>query len=653
MLPTARPLTAETAARWVRLAVPQWVPKVILTVGWAVALATAFAGDNRLCTPADPAICGPDQAFAVWIVVCLATPVLLLWMPLAGCATGIAVGLTDLARDDGLAGQIAFGTHALACALVAGWLLRSSARQDRLALDAAGGATAVAPGPLRVDYAHDGQTVVTRCCAGLLVVVGAGLFAWYRHDAGIEQRHLARAVQVTARIDQAGRDDNEILVTVTSANGPAGDLMLDVDDTAAYRVGDTTPLLLDPNDSTWMRLAAEPQDSTGWESAGIGALALALALALRDAAGWRARRRLSSGEHPALAVRLIPDDDNTVLVLPAAGEGPGADLALARLDVTWQPATASAAWTARPGWTNSSEGGVDFGGGVDPDDVRLSAWSDRPADAVLIGNLRAGGWVLLLTNAGLLVPWTPVRPLGVRSIGREILLRRRMWFQRVEAADGPDGRRRSRRSLDNYVRAYPDSLPGRPIAASALRAEPALPYLARSPARVRRVWLLSMIATTVAVPIVVLTVGLGDGRWVFTTVLVGQLLLTEAGPVVHRIRFTQDHLEIVSDRWVHEVPWEQLRSVRRCGDKLSLAWRSGTGAVVGPFAEPDLELAAAGGEPADRLEQLGAAMLLLRDRALAGDPPDRTVRRRPSPAWYFLAGYALVVAATFWTVLSR
>jgi hypothetical protein len=51
-------------------------------------------------------------------------------------------------------------------------------------------------------------------------------------------------------------------------------------DIVPYPVGSTTPVLLDPQDVSWSRLVAEPQDPTGWESAGLGALLPALLLGL-------------------------------------------------------------------------------------------------------------------------------------------------------------------------------------------------------------------------------------------------------------------------------------------------------------------------------------------------------------------------------------
>lgn len=131
MLPFALPLTSEAAARWTAAGVPGWVTRGLLTGCWLLALIAAIAGgDTSQCTPDNPAICGPEVDFAGWIVICLATPVLLIWMPLAGCLAGVAFAVADLRYDDVIAANIGFGLHGLACAVVGAWLWRASAAQE-------------------------------------------------------------------------------------------------------------------------------------------------------------------------------------------------------------------------------------------------------------------------------------------------------------------------------------------------------------------------------------------------------------------------------------------------------------------------------------------------------------------------------------------
>lgn len=127
MLPFAQPLTTDAAARWSALGVPRWVPKGLLTGGWGLALIAAIAGDTIGCTPDNPAICSPDQGFAWWFVICAATPVLLIWMPMVGCLAGVAFAAADIAYDDVASANVGFGLHGLACIVVAAWLWRAAA----------------------------------------------------------------------------------------------------------------------------------------------------------------------------------------------------------------------------------------------------------------------------------------------------------------------------------------------------------------------------------------------------------------------------------------------------------------------------------------------------------------------------------------------
>jgi hypothetical protein len=87
--PGAPPMDGPRIDRWTAAAVPWWVPRLVLIVGWVGACVVAVAGDTLSCTAADPGVCGPAVTFAVAIVVLLATPVLLWWLPLAGCGTGM------------------------------------------------------------------------------------------------------------------------------------------------------------------------------------------------------------------------------------------------------------------------------------------------------------------------------------------------------------------------------------------------------------------------------------------------------------------------------------------------------------------------------------------------------------------------------------
>jgi hypothetical protein len=276
VLPFAQPLTIDAAARWSALGVPRWVPKGLLTVCWGMALIAAIAGDTIGCTPDDP-VCGPDQGFAWWFVICAATPVLLIWMPLVGCLAGVAFAAADIAYDDVASANVGFGLHGLACAFVAVCLLRAAAAQERAAAVAGGGFTASVPSVR--DGFEPGRNLVRLGTAGVLVLLGVSLLGWYGHEVGAEDTHLARAERVAGRVVSVDDENFSITLEAVSSAGLRR-VSTDVQDTGPYLVGSITAVLLDPQDVSWSRLVAEPQDPTGWESAGLGALLLALLLGL-------------------------------------------------------------------------------------------------------------------------------------------------------------------------------------------------------------------------------------------------------------------------------------------------------------------------------------------------------------------------------------
>ncbi|HEX8768354.1 MAG TPA: hypothetical protein VF714_08285, partial [Jatrophihabitans sp.] len=333
MLPDARPFTATDAERWLRAGVPRWVTRVALPALWTLAVVVAVAADTTRCTPQDPSACGPDSTFAFAFVALLATPVLLFWMPILGCLTGVGFAVADLRYDDVQGARWAFGLHGLLCALVAVWLVRGMAEQRRIASAAGGGrrVTGLA-GPAAEAVP---RAVPRLLVAGALVLAGLGFFAWYGHQVAGEQAHLRRAVRAQGRI-VAVRPDESITVSVRTPSAGTREYRVGVYDyTDPYPLHSTTPVLLDAQDPGWIRLLAEPRDSTGWQSAGAGCFALAFCLLLHGARWRRGMRALGSDDQLALRVRIRPDADGHALILPAVdGEpGPAAERPFGRMAV--------------------------------------------------------------------------------------------------------------------------------------------------------------------------------------------------------------------------------------------------------------------------------------------------------------------------------
>ncbi|MBM2618505.1 hypothetical protein JIG36_23390 [Actinoplanes sp. LDG1-06] len=556
--PGAPVLDERRIGRWGAAAVPWWVPRVVLLLGWVAAVGAAVAGDSRPCSTVDPLVCGPDVTFAVALVVLLATPVLLWWLPLAGCAAGIAFAVADLVYDDVPAANVAFAIHALLCLAVAVWLVAARRRQAGIVAEVAG--------TVRLDSAlaerlrdsfpgWGGRTLI----AAVLVLAGAGGLAWYGHRAGQVVAHESAAVRVDAVVRSADNDEGEIVVEVPQ---PVRVGVLD-----PYEAGQVVPVLVD---GSWVRPVAEPEDVTGWLSAGLGALALAALLLVREQRMRSARRRLLSGELPAVELTAEPDAENRAVL---AG-----DMALV-------PVVASPLTLSRPHLTGEDVDWADgWGGPAEPQTVTVA------------GDLRDGGWVLLVTDDAVLLPEAPLRTPR----------------NRPEMPEDPPGE------------PLPDTDPG---------DLPELPVVLRMPPR-DRVFGALLLLGFAAAPALVLT-GLTDGWWDSGIVLWVGGLMTYGGwdRLNARVRLTRGGL-VVHDRWrVHHVPWHRLREVRRDDKGLWLEW------------EPDVTFRMSGVD-----EHWGPVMMRLRDLSLAAGDPGGDVTGRLSGGLVVGLAYLAVVAVALFGI---
>ena len=668
MLPFAQPLTTEFAARWSALGVPRWVTKVLLTAGWGLALIAAMAGDTTRCSPDLPAICSPDQGFAWWIVICAATPVLLIWMPLVGCLAGVAFAAADIAYDDVTSANIGFGLHGLACAVVAVWLLRAATAQERAAAFAGGGFTAAVPAGH--ERRATGKNPVRLSTAGVLALLGVALLGWYGHQVQTEDTHLARAERVAGRVVSV--DDENFSITLAAATGNgARRVTTGVQDTGPYPVGSVTPVLLDPQEVAWSRLVAEPQDPTGWESAGLGALLLALLLGLVEREKRRARQRLWSGEHPALRVWVVPDESGAALVLPddCAGEPVDAGTPIARLPLAW----GSPDWAEHAGTTyrsdvdpvqdvvhdpldgNRFEDGewdaataASFGrawrGETDPHDEGEAFHLDRvvPEPAVLLGSFRDRGWAVLVTDEDVLVPSGPLQ-VGHLAVNRP------SWQSRLLARLPFGPWRDAAADRDGAADTVDDEsfLPGVPVRAT-VQDLPDLPVVAVTAARTRVAGLAAIGAGLVGAPAALVLVELDWYGRAMVVFVGGSVLVGGVARALQQVRLTHAFLEVSSSWRVRQVPWERLHGARRDGATLAIAWEPDMVTEVGPFDAP----AGTAGR-AQRAEQLGAMMLRLRERAIVAGAKGRPTSSRPGPVWGFLAAYSALIAVACWAVINR
>ncbi len=569
--PGAPALDRPRIDRWIAAAVPWWVPRVVLVVGWVVAFVAAVASDTLPCTALDPGVCGPDVGFALAIVVALATPVLLWWLPLAGCGAGMLFAALDLIYDDVPAARVAFGVHGLLCLAVAAWLVAARRRQAAVVAEVAGTVRLDAALAERLKNSVPGWGGRTPA-AVVLVVAGIGGIAWYDHRAGQVAQHELAAVRTDAVVRSA---DNAEGVVVVEVPQPAR-----VDVLGPYEAGQVVPVLVD---GSWVRLVAEPEDVTPWLSAGVGALGLAGLLLIREQRMRSARRRLLSGVLPAVELTAEPDEHGRAVLHGGMALVPvvASPTQLTRPHLTGEDVDWDDGWTA--------EEIQDFGR-----DWRSAGHRDEPPTVTVAGDLRDGGWVLLITDSVVLLPEAPLRT--------------------------------PRRRPEVAV-----ALPGEPLPAADPGDLPELPVVLRPRPRYRVLGALSLLGFA-AGPVAVLA-GLPDGWWETGIVLwLGGVLTYEGwGRLNARVRLTRGGL-VVHDRVrVHHVPWQRLHGVRYDDKGLWLAW------------DPDVAVQVRG-----VAEHWGAAMMRLRDLSLAAGDPGGQVGNRLGGGLPVGVAYAFVAIASVW-----
>lgn len=376
MIPVTRPgapaMDTSHAARWSAARVPWWVPRLVLVVAWLAAIMVGALSASD-CTPLDPSVCGPTVSFTIAVVFLLATPILLWWLPAAGCAAGVVFSVLDLLYDPVHAANVAFAIVGPLHLAVAAWLIISRHRQRAIVAEIAG---TVRLDPVLAERLRDTfprwgwRTVV----AALLIAGGAGCVVGYDHAAGQVTAHETAAVRMNARVQSY---DSDNWVVVVAAPHP---VRLDV--VGTYRAGQTVPVLVD---GSWVRLVAEPQDPTPWMSGALGAFLLAALLLYREQRMRSARRRLLSGPLPAVELLAAPDDQGRAVLQDDIAVVPVAAIPTAAKDGPWQD-----------GWVAGSG----------------QAWrgpARKPQTVTVAGDLREDGWVLLITDTEILLPEGPVR----------------------------------------------------------------------------------------------------------------------------------------------------------------------------------------------------------------------------------------------------
>ena len=606
--PSARPLNAEVTSAWRAGRVPWWLPGG-LVVGWVAALVISVASDNRPSSTVDPTLCGPDQAFAVSAVFLLATPVLLLWMPTVGCLAGVVFAVADVLFDGLEPARISWGVHGVACAMVGTWLILSRWHQRTVA-DVSSHAFAPAT-------AHTERWGLRTVVAGLLVLLGAAMLARYAYRVVGEQDHLNRAEATVAMV--VGVNDEDYTITLVTRSGQRHTIEV-LDD---YPIDSRHTVFTDPADPSWIRLAAEPDDATMWETGGLLCLVFAALLWWRAVSARRARAWLLTEAQPALAARLHTDDNGNVLIVAADDRYgrhplvvvPGACAVRAGL-LPGDPDEVYLDEDREPDWEDVAAFGRWWRGEEVVDHTR---W--LPADAVratVLGRFAEGDWVAVVTDDAVLLPNGPLRPARP-SLGMP-------WGNRSGA-------------IDRY-----GAPPGRLATATGLPTVPEPPITIRQPDRVRLVGLIGALAGLVGVPAAIL-LGL-PGGWYEHGMAIwtgGWLTLGGVWRISRRLVLDRQGILVFRRLTALYVPWERIPGVRLDGDQIALAVEPDEVFMFGPLADPDR----AG--PEARAERVAAVMCWLRERALAAGHTHASRYTTVHPvAVAAVVGYAAVVAAALW-----
>lgn len=622
VLPAAPALTADGARRLVGQGLPRWVTPVLLT-GWLAAITVALITDPGVCDPRDPSVCAPDHVFAWAFVVAVATPILLLWMPLLGCLAGVLFAIADLLFDPIEAAHPGFALHGSACAVAVFLHLRARAGQRAVLADLTRDEHA-APLGLAGEPAGLHPAVVT--LSAVLVLVAVGSLAWERHVIAQERQHLDRAVVTRAEVIDVEPDDYQLHLAVGEGLDDRKRVRVEVLDTDPYPVGSQVDVRLDPRDPSWVRLVAEPQDPTGWENLTYACLLLAALLIGRQVRRRRALARLVVGQHPAFQVVLGPDPTGNLLLRSRDGATLGRYYP--SLLAEPEPESHEDEDEHEFDWELEVE---EFGrlwrGEVT--ESELAQPEEPVAFAVLQGDVRDRGWCLLITDERVIMPAAPVR-IGIREGSRREALKRQL----------PTGLHR----LVPEPPADPEhweGVPGVPVVTRL--AGLSLP-LSAAPQLSRRVRAgLEGLAIGLVAPVFI---GLFAESWfqrIMATVLGASLLGSRLAPAFQRVTLTRESLLLRTGGSISVLPWERVLGVRREGSRLYVALDPDDVVGLGPLVVERGELAGEQGA-----EHVGAAMMTQRERALAAGSPGRDERQQRGPMWTVMTIYVMACAVAMW-----
>ncbi|MGN6303133.1 MAG: hypothetical protein ACTHN8_18795, partial [Angustibacter sp.] len=158
--------------------------------------------------------------------------------------------------------------------------------------------------------------------AAVAVVVAGGLLAWHLAATATQREREARSTRADATVTKVSPDGYTVTLEVLGRRAR-------VEPLETYAVGDTVPVLVDPEDPGHVTLVAEPDDPS-WRI-GVAALLLVVLLGVAARLWSRGRRRYDLLHHGGPAVRLrVGREGDGLLLTTLDDERFARPLALAR-----------------------------------------------------------------------------------------------------------------------------------------------------------------------------------------------------------------------------------------------------------------------------------------------------------------------------------
>jgi hypothetical protein len=590
-----------------RLRTPRKLIALTICVGWVVCLAFAINSSSN-CTPSNPSVCGPDPRFGVALGFWAVVPLLVWVLPVTGSLAATAFAIFDVAFDPDRELRVIFGIFGVLCAGIAVLVLVRRRAQAALAGERDDSGT-----PIVVNGNPGAARSVPPAALLVAVMLGAGavgLFVGYHLRTASEATHVRAAQRTVATVVTVDSTNTEIVVQLPSGTSHR----ISVADAGPYRVNTEEPILLDPADASWVRLVAEPADFTFWLTGAWICILLGLVVVAGAVAASRARKNLTSSPQASLRARVRFGREGVVYVF--AEDDQRAPPPIASFRIVPVPATILPAPTRER-----------FD---DPWEVFLPP---PPTSVTLRGTFADAGYMCIATPDGIVLPRTRVKAVGARQ--------RALYAKAMSSSVGVE----SAINIEPDASASPVSLDA---SREVFRSDPAM----RVPAlplvvpigRGRSATAIAMAGAGFVVAAVAgFLIPISDGRLLVLPIALGaQAVIGGVGRYRSATVLTHRGLTVRGFWSTTSLAWTDVASVARVRDYLLVALQRGTVFRLGPFAaEP-------GSDRYHRAQELGAAITVLRDRAVAIGGSSQPVSAKLSVGPTVIGAYMSVAVLAMW-----